>query len=218
MCGHGLIAGVWALWRLGRWPASGRGEVETASGPVECRVSAGGGDPVVEILSAGNGVRAVEDPSGDLLAATADALGLPPDGLVITNAGAARPKTILHLPEPTLLDRIEADAGRVARACDRLGSTGLYPVAPRRDRPGLFEARQFPSRAGFLEDAATGVAAAGLAAVLAASGALPPDGRFAVLQGRAMGRPSRIEVHRPPDAPAGAFLIGGRVTLHAHLA
>jgi PhzF family phenazine biosynthesis protein len=192
---------VWALWRLGRWPASGRGEVETASGPVECRVSAGVADLVVEFLSAGNGVRAVEDPSGDLLAAPADALGLRPDGLAIVNAGAAPPKTILHLPEPMLLDRIEADAGRVAGACDRLGSTGLYPVAPHRDRPGLFEARQFPSRAGFLEDAATGVAAAGLAAVLAALGALPPDGRFAVLQGRAMGRPSRIEVTAPRTLP-----------------
>jgi PhzF family phenazine biosynthesis protein len=210
MCGHGLIAAAWSLWRLGRWPGSGRGVMETVSGPIDCRVSAGEG-PVVEIVSQRNGVRPVEDPSGALLAAAADALGLSPAGLAIVNAGAARPKTILHLPDPGLLDRIEADAGRVAEACDRLGSTGLYPVALRRDRAGLYEARQFPCRAGFLEDAATGVAAAGLAAVLAERGDLPPGSGFAVLQGRAMGRPSRIEVRQPRDAAPGTFLIGGRV-------
>lgn len=210
MCAHGLIAAVWVLWRLRRWPGSGRGVMETASGPVDCRVSAGE-DPVVEILSRRNVVRPVEDPSGALLAAAADALGLFPDGLAMVNAGAARPKTILHLPDPALLDRIVADVGRVAEACDRLGSTGLYPVALRTDRAGLYEARQFPCRAGFLEDAATGVAAAGLAAVLARRGDLPPGGGFAVLQGRAMGRPSRIEVRQPRDAAPGTFVIGGRV-------
>jgi predicted PhzF superfamily epimerase YddE/YHI9 len=58
------------------------------------------------------------------------------------------------------------------------------------------EARQFPLRAGFLEDAATSVAAAALEAYLARYDLnfVPGVYRFDVAQGYAMGAPSLIHV------------------------
>ena len=59
----------------------------------------------------------------------------------------------------------------------------------------MFFARQFPKRAGYNEDPATGVAASALGAYLARHQVLPvAEGwnRYTVMQGFAMGRPSVI--------------------------
>ena len=84
------------------------------------------------------------------------------------------------------------------------------------------DARQFPYRAGFPEDPATGVAAAALAAYLAhherADGARADGEReYTFLQGRAMGAQSRIAARAVlrggevvDTAVAGSALVTGR--------
>jgi predicted PhzF superfamily epimerase YddE/YHI9 len=71
---------------------------------------------------------------------------------------------------------------------------------------------QFPLRAGFDEDTATGVAACALGAHLAGQ-AGPTAGwhRFTIAQGRAMGRPSLIEAEAQRDATGAvvATRVGG---------
>ena len=72
--------------------------------------------------------------------------------------------------------------------CDAFETTGIYAFDA-----GL-NARQFPVRAGYPEDPATGVAAAALGGYLAHHA--PPDApgtvRYEIAQGVAMGRPSRL--------------------------
>jgi len=97
--------------------------------------------------------------------------------------------------------------------------TGFYPFTLNtRDPDWHAEARQFPQRAGFEEDPATGVAACALGAYLVERGL---SGQLAdgvhvlrIGQGRAMGRPSLMEarIHRK----AGKIVrtqIGGMATI-----
>jgi len=75
--------------------------------------------------------------------------------------------------------------------------TGLYPFTAQTDKIDAdVEARQFPLRAGFPEDAATGIAAAALGGYLARYDLDLAPGRhhFRVAQGYAMGAPSSIHV------------------------
>ena len=92
--------------------------------------------------------------------------------------------------------------------CDKYKTTGFYPYAP---EPGeddkLFCARQFPCRAGYPEDPATGVAASALSAYLLRHRLIPLcEGwnEITVRQGEAMGRPSIIQ--------AACLLESGEVT------
>jgi predicted PhzF superfamily epimerase YddE/YHI9 len=83
----------------------------------------------------------------------------------------------------------------VEQLCEQIGSTGLYPYARADRAEQTFEARQFPKSSGYREDAATGIAATALAFGLLAIGVVSPTDRpIHVLQGRAMGRPSKISV------------------------
>ena len=92
--------------------------------------------------------------------------------------------------------------------CDKYGTTGFYPYAKEPgDDPFLFCARQFPCRAGYPEDPATGVAASALSAYLIRHALIPlKDGwnEITVRQGEAMGRPSLIY--------AACLMEGGKVT------
>ncbi len=99
--------------------------------------------------------------------------------------------------------------------CSTLGSTGLYPYAVAEDAQRTFEARQFPRSSGYPEDAATGIAAAALAFGLrSGDGVEPTDEPILVRQGRAMGRPSQIQVRfdLADGTPRGCW-IGGAVQL-----
>ncbi len=82
------------------------------------------------------------------------------------------------------------------KLCDAVGVTGLYPFTRHTNKTNAWaEARQFPVRAGFVEDAATGVAAAALAAYLVKYdlACQPGHHEFRIAQGYAMGAPSLIE-------------------------
>jgi PhzF family phenazine biosynthesis protein len=99
------------------------------------------------------------------------------------------------------LHRLRPDPDAVRQVCERLGVTGLYPFMT--DAGGRVFARQFPRDSGYPEDPATGLAAAGLACLLATRE--NADGRhtYAIRQGQDMGRPSLITAH--------ATRVGGAV-------
>ena len=86
-----------------------------------------------------------------------------------------------------LADRLAA-AGPVEDLCDGLN---VYAVAG--EAPALsVHSRVFVPGVGVPEDPATGSAAAGLGMALVASGQLPEGGRYDIVQGIEMGRPSKL--------------------------
>lgn len=127
-------------------------------------------------------------------------LGIGPEELgngPVQSAATSRWKLIVPLKNRAVLDGLQPDFPALWDLCDQYGTTGLYPYALERDESGapVFFARQFPKRAGYNEDPATGVAASALGAYLARHQVLPvAEGwnRYTVMQGFAMGRPSVI--------------------------
>lgn len=116
----------------------------------------------------------------------------------IRSAATSRMKLMVPLADRAVLDGLRPDFERLWDLCDRYDVSGFYPFAPDAARQDVWYARQFPNRAGYDEDPATGVAASALGAYLI-------DERFApahdgwntctVYQGSAMGKPSVIFAH-----------------------
>jgi PhzF family phenazine biosynthesis protein len=82
------------------------------------------------------------------------------------------------------------------KLCDQFDTTGFYPFAENEaGAPNAYLARQFPKRAGYTEDPATGVAACALGAYLTRYCRHTMGWRyFRSHQGHAMGKPSLLEV------------------------
>jgi PhzF family phenazine biosynthesis protein len=134
--------------------------------------------------------------------ATACALKIHPDQIAIAQSpiqvvSVSRAKLLVPLQDWRVLDRLTPDFEALWELCDTQRATGLYPFTRRTNkRNAEAEARQFPLRAGFQEDAATGVAAAALGAYLARYDLACQAGHheFRIAQGYAMQAPSLIEV------------------------
>lgn len=125
----------------------------------------------------------------------------------IQAVSVSRAKLLVPLKDWRTLNRLAPDFDALWRLCDVLQVSGLYPFTRHTNKEKAdAEARQFPLRAGFLEDAATGVAATALGAYLATYDLKCQQGhhKFRVAQGYAMGAPSLIE--------AIADCAGGAVT------
>jgi len=135
-------------------------------------------------------------------AALLDVLGISAEALAgrpIRNATTSRTKTLVPLADVAVLDALTPRFEAVRDLCDRLGSTGLYPYAVSNAAERTFDARQFPRSSGYPEDPATGLAAAALAYGLRADGLIDHSAEpVRIRQGRAMGRPSAIEVTLGP--------------------
>ncbi len=115
----------------------------------------------------------------------------------VRSVATSRYKLIVPLKHRKTLDALEPDFEYLWELCDKYETTGFYPFAPEREADGSVEfcARQFPKRAGYPEDPATGVAASALGAYLAMNQFLPVRegwNSYEIRQGEAMGRPSRI--------------------------
>jgi len=104
------------------------------------------------------------------------------------------------------LDRIEPDYEMLWNLCDQYDTTGFYPfVKNETGASNSYLARQFPKRAGYEEDPATGVAACALGSYLTLYGScISGWNYFNIQQGYAMGKPSLLEV--------GAFFEKGNIT------
>lgn len=220
MCGHATIGALWLLARAGRIE-TGTVRVETLSGLVTGFVTRdAAGLPVVEIVQPVGTTSPLErDGEQAVLAALgldrSDLLDLP-----VRNAATARVKTLVPLRDPDRLNAIRIESPTVEAVCRAIGSTGLYPFAPRGGEDQVFEARQFPRSSGYPEDAATGIAASALAFGLLRDGLAGGDDRqIRILQGRAMKRLSEIHVRIgfAGGKPVGC-LLGGAVTLRESVA
>jgi PhzF family phenazine biosynthesis protein len=213
MCGHATVGAVWLLDRLGRLPAKPL-RIWTASGIVEAVVTGAGAARQVAISQPCGVVEPVPEGSE---AEILSVLGIAPGDLApmpIRNAATSRIKTLIPLASVAHLDALQPDLSRMESLCAAIGSTGLYPYAASDASGQRYDARQFPKSSGYPEDAATGIAAAALAFGLLAQGQLVPERPVIVRQGRAMGRPSRIEVRFREEAGqvSGCWLGGaGRV-------
>jgi trans-2,3-dihydro-3-hydroxyanthranilate isomerase len=142
----------------------------------------------------------------------ARALHIQPNQIVLAKSpiqviSVSRAKLVVPLQDWQVLDRLKPDFEALWELCDSQGATGLYPFTRRTDKRNVqAETRQFPVRAGFPEDAATGVAAAALGAYLTRYDLVCQTGHheFRIAQGYAMGAPSLIETI--------ADCAGGRIT------
>jgi PhzF family phenazine biosynthesis protein len=137
-------------------------------------------------------------------AAVAAALRIPVQAIAleaepIQSVSVSRPKLIVPLHERAVLDAMQPDFEKLWSLCDRYATTGFYPFTTQGgDRGTHAQARQFPKRAGYDEDPATGVAACALGAYLVQYALFGEKdegwNNFSIEQGHAMGRPSIIEV------------------------
>ncbi|QGY02785.1 PhzF family phenazine biosynthesis isomerase [Methylobacterium mesophilicum SR1.6/6] len=211
MCAHATIGMLWVLARQGRLPATPV-RIATASGSVTGFVAPRGADQwAVSITQPAGRVRSLSQEDETAVLA---ALGIDQATLAerqIRNAVTSRVKTLVPMRDAAALNALTPEAGAIETACARIGSTGLYPYAVLDGPARLFEARQFPRASGYLEDAATGIAAAALSFGLLEDRLIAADDRpIRIFQGRAMGRLSEIRV-RPGFAdgrPTGCLLEG----------
>jgi PhzF family phenazine biosynthesis protein len=115
----------------------------------------------------------------------------------VESVSVSRPKLLVPLRDAKVLAMLKPDFDALWTLCDAFRVSGVYPFARNTDKANAdVEARQFPLRAGFPEDAATGVAAAALGAYLVKYDRQCRTGEyhFRIAQGYAMGAPSLIEV------------------------
>jgi PhzF family phenazine biosynthesis protein len=213
MCGHATVGAIWLLEQLGRLPGD-RLKVWTKSGPVDARVEKRTDqDAAVEISQPAGIVEPLSD-AAVTEAGVLEVLGIGAEDLApfpIQNAHTSRVKTLIPLKSVSILDSLRPDFTRIERLCARIGSTGLYPYAVFDKDAQIVDARQFPSSAGYPEDAATGIAASALSFGLLSNRLVEAsERRITIRQGRAMKRPSEILVRFSLDgsAPNGCWLGG----------
>jgi PhzF family phenazine biosynthesis protein len=197
MCGHATVGAVWLLEQLGRLRRDDV-TISTRSGRVEARIRRPAGqDVLVEVSQPAGHV----EPLADTDQAKTDilqVLGISAEDLApfpIQNARTSRVKTLVPLGSVSILDGLKPDFGKIEQLCARIESTGLYPYAVSDRERQVIDARQFPRSSGYPEDAATGIAAAALSFGLLSNGIVEAsDRQITVRQGRAMKRPSEIQV------------------------
>lgn len=112
------------------------------------------------------------------------------------SVATSRFKLIVPLSDKRVLYRLNPDFEFLWSLCDKYETTGFYPFAKEEENgETVFYARQFPKRAGYNEDPATGVAASALGVYLVSHEIVPVKegwNSFTIYQGESMGRPSRL--------------------------
>lgn len=193
MCVHATVASVTALVRDGLL-AGQSAIIETIFSLVPVSWSGSGDSPDVTVEQLIPEIQRGAASSADV----ARVLGIAPDAIAedvapIARVSTARTKLMVPIRAGEL-DRLRPRYEELWELCERAGTTGIYAFTV--TGPASADARQFPRRAGFDEDAATGVAASALGAYLFEHEVFGPkrDGvhEVRVHQGRAMGRPSRM--------------------------
>ena len=192
--GHATIAAITVALRMGTI-RPGTTRVETVTGVFAVDSRKAGSSYLITLEQNSPEFRERADQHE-----TAHALGI--DGTdtaleigPIQSVSASRPKLIVPLKSVVVLNELKPDFEALWNLCDRKAVSGLYPFAlPENGDVERPNARQFPLRAGFPEDPATGVAAAALGAYLARYCLYYVAGRhqFLISQGYAMGAPSQI--------------------------
>lgn len=227
MCVHATVAATVVLGRRAWLPAN-RARVETPLGRLD--VAWDRSSAMVSQFAPTFGPELVPEQLARVLAALRVDESVLAGGS-IRAVSTARPKLMIELRDEAAVDGLAPDFTALWRVCEDLEVTGVYPFAPAGAGAADVVARQFPVRAGYVEDPATGVAACALGAHLAALAPFAPFAPFApavsagpansgwrrlrVAQGRAMGRPSLITAEALVDE-AGTVIatrVGGTMTL-----
>lgn len=138
----------------------------------------------------------------------AEALGMSPDDFDATigpirSVSTSRPKLIVPVATEDVLHSLSPHWSQMWDLCTEFDTTGIYAVC-RGATADEFHARQFPVRAGYPEDPATGVAAGALAAHLTERDHGDGVNTYRIHQGEAMGSPGLLF--------ASARWSGNRVT------
>jgi PhzF family phenazine biosynthesis protein len=195
MCVHGTIAAATALHALRKITTSPI-QIETAPGRISVEWSEHDENIIVTVNQFAPAFSATNPTAQEV----AGVLGLPDTSsiradLPIVSVSTSRHKLIVPLASVEVLDHLRPDFEALWSLCDRYHTTGLYPFAPASMKAdNAHAARQFPKRAGYHEDPATGVAACALGAYLTRFHANSEGwNAFEILQGYAMGRPSRLK-------------------------
>lgn len=196
-CGHANIAlGVVLAERVG----AGDFLFETAVGPVAIATADVGGKVTASFTSVEPAVREFDDATADRLLGL---LGLERTDLderwPLREAFAGNWHPVVAIRDRETFDSFTFDPGAVAALMAERGWTGTVTVVNRQPDPLFVEARNIFPVGAITEDPATGSAAAALGAYLRELGLLEPPATFAVLQGRHVGRPSRLLVDVPPS-------------------
>ena len=141
----------------------------------------------------------------------AKALRIPAEQILdgpIETVATSRFKLIIPLASKEVIYSLEPDYEYLWEVCDKYDVSGFYPYAVQEENGSpVFYARQFPQRAGYPEDPATGVAASALSAYLTAHRLIPVSegwNAITVKQGESMGKPSVIG--------ADCFVENGEIT------
>jgi trans-2,3-dihydro-3-hydroxyanthranilate isomerase len=211
MCVHATVAAVVLLGRAGAIPETA--SIETPLGMRTARWEGPAGTAIIEQArpTLGAPISSVGEVLEVLGLSEADLDGVDP----VQSVSTARAKLMIPLVDERALDAIVLDAPAAWELCDQLDVTGLYPFTVTSVGADA-AARQFPRRAGFDEDPATGVAACALGAYLAThrrSDETSGWRRWHIAQGRAMGRPSMIEAEAliGEDGGVTATRVGGEM-------
>ncbi|MGE7762934.1 PhzF family phenazine biosynthesis protein [Peribacillus sp. NPDC097895] len=102
----------------------------------------------------------------------AKALGINVSDIDITvgpvqSVSTSRAKLMVPLKDSEVLNSLNPDFEYLWEICDQYETTGFYPFSiEHREESPIVSARQFPKRAGYNEDSATGVAACALGSYL----------------------------------------------------
>jgi PhzF family phenazine biosynthesis protein len=144
---------------------------------------------------------------------------LAPDGIAeVVSTGAGH--LLVQLRDRAVVERVRPDPEPLVAVLDDAGGEGCAVFSLDPAEPGAHaHVRFFNPRMGIGEDPATSTAAGPLAAVLARRGLVPPGQPVIVVQGHAVGRPSRLVVHVDGDEVrlSGAGLVVATGTLRLPL-
>ncbi|KAJ5717897.1 hypothetical protein N7488_003543 [Penicillium malachiteum] len=206
MCGHATVGAVWLLQSLHLLPDAPSIRISTLSGVVEARVVPSPSDSTSDTAPSEHSIL-VSQPTSIVEVINADhiheilsSLNLKETdlitGLKIQNARTSRTKTLIPVKDRATLGSLSPNPKLIQSVCEKIESTGLYPYVTLDPETQLFEARQFPRSSGYLEDPATGIAAAALVFGLVQSGVIDArtESPIVVRQGWLMGKPSEIRV------------------------
>ncbi len=193
--GHATIAAI-TVALTGKMLVRNPVQTETINGLFEARWTEGQAGILITLDQNAPEFGAVVAPER-----VARVLGIQPSDITAVKSPAqtvsvSRPKILVPLTSSRILNSLTPDFEALWRLCDEEKVSGLYPFTRHSELRNVdAEARQFPLRAGFSEDAATGVAAAALAAYLTRYdfGNRAGHREFRIAQGYAMGAPSLIE-------------------------
>jgi PhzF family phenazine biosynthesis protein len=205
MCVHGTIAATTVLKKMGCISKTSI-TIETVMGQITVEWKDEGDGLKVTVFQFPPKFNDSNPTTGEVCSALRIPLSeIAKDKGPIVSVSTSRSKLIVPIVNSDILDRIEPDFEMLWNLCDQYDFTGFYPFAKNDNgAPNSFSARQFPKRAGYNEDPATGVAACALGSYLTKFGSCEPGWHyFNVQQGYALGRPSLLEV--------GAYVEGENI-------